>query len=485
MAYKGIPEDLVTSVNPLELVGYLVSSGWQKIDRVKGQIALFRNNSLKGLFEVAVPLDPTYSDYFLRMADAIESLAEFEEKSPRELLATIAKAHNDQSDVLTSRLRTSAERFGGLPDLRVASSILAQLAKAIDVASEFERDTSEKPSEIAPFRLAHSRVGSYCIDVISPVNSQTDEQAIINRKAIERIMRGLSYAERATNNQNPSALINNTADGFDANLCKIFAEFCEELTDFDVDFSVNLSNKIESSLEVASPRLCEESAQYLWAAADAIKKDFEEFGTVTGGVLECHDRSRIPGAREGSGRRRVRVSFSDPDLGTRSRIITAYVSEDDYQKAMFAHGNRRMVRVSGTINKTTGRWIINAADSFEVLDAIIQNNDIANPQRTSQLSPASARVLRPRSGGSLIHKLRDAVEEGLLPKKFTRLEYYEWIRKHNVRHAKGAYSSETIRKTLDNFSIGSTSGTGGPTGALRRTTESVNGTNVTYFEFVE
>lgn len=484
MSYKGVDPDLLRPLSPLDLADYLSSSGWQKVDGVKGPIALFRKFVRKAPVDVAVPLDASFSDYELRMAEAVNALAQTEQISPDHLVSIIIQSKCGQGDILTSRLCTSSDFDDGLPDLKRASIILLKLTRAIEVATDFERDTAEKLGEIIPFRLAHTRAGSYCFDIVAPIVSEEDDGSKLNRKSIERIMRGLCYAEESTLLQSPDPLIKNAQNGFDAHLCKAFAELCEEFIDFDVDFSVSFSRKIPSALDSSRHRLSVESAQYLWAAAEAIGRDLEEYDDITGVVLECHDKSRISG-NKGVGRPRIRLAITDTSTGNHNRIVTVYVDEARFQEALVALGTGRLVKVSGLINKTSGRWIINSAEHFEVLEIVHQAKTEKPSSRNAQVKPAEPRVLAPSTGSSLIHKLRDAVQSGQLPKRFTRTEYYNWIKNYNIRHVRGKYSQETIRKTLDNFCVGSTSGTGGPTGSLRRIVERMDGKEVTYFEFIE
>src|SRR5438477_5209964 len=77
MNYKGLPVQNVQRVPYTEAQQYAVSKGWERVPGVEGDMAAYRRPESRR-WEVIIPQDRTFSDYALRMAEAIATLADFE-----------------------------------------------------------------------------------------------------------------------------------------------------------------------------------------------------------------------------------------------------------------------------------------------------------------------------------------------------------------------------------------------------------------------
>src|SRR5437879_2497018 len=85
MTHDEIPVETARLVTPRALKGYAEGLGWQQVKGVNGAIAVYQN-PVSSLRQMIVPLDRKLDDYGERMADAIQKLAEFEKRSPGEIL---------------------------------------------------------------------------------------------------------------------------------------------------------------------------------------------------------------------------------------------------------------------------------------------------------------------------------------------------------------------------------------------------------------
>ena len=116
MNYRGLPIPLVQRVAYTEAQQYALSTGWQRVSGVKGDIAVYRRPESKR-WEVIIPQDRTFSDYALRLAEAIASLAEFErvENERRTATQLLSDLLLPASDVLRFSLEGAAEQDGTAP----------------------------------------------------------------------------------------------------------------------------------------------------------------------------------------------------------------------------------------------------------------------------------------------------------------------------------------------------------------------------------
>ena len=75
MSYRNLPEDLVELVNPVDVRGYALAEGWERVEGVNGTIALYHHPG-SDLDQLIVPLDPAVDGYGRSMADVIARIAE-------------------------------------------------------------------------------------------------------------------------------------------------------------------------------------------------------------------------------------------------------------------------------------------------------------------------------------------------------------------------------------------------------------------------
>ena len=77
-----LPEKLLLQITPLSLQEYARSTGWSKAQQVRSLI-LYRTSDNKA--EAAVPIHPDFSDYALRVNEAIAVFATRENRTPSEV----------------------------------------------------------------------------------------------------------------------------------------------------------------------------------------------------------------------------------------------------------------------------------------------------------------------------------------------------------------------------------------------------------------
>ena len=111
MSYKGLPEQLVARINPVDARAYALASGWQRRQTVNGKVAIYSHPS-SDLDQLLIPLDSAISDYATRMAEVIANLAETENRPAFEVLNDLLVP---PSDVLRFRLDEPESETGLIP----------------------------------------------------------------------------------------------------------------------------------------------------------------------------------------------------------------------------------------------------------------------------------------------------------------------------------------------------------------------------------
>ena len=93
--YKGLQRDAVEQLVAANVCRYLLDTGWERVEnlpeRVASDITVFRRQREGELQEVIVPLNRQQREHYCRrMAEAVSDLAEYEGRTPGEVVGWLA-----------------------------------------------------------------------------------------------------------------------------------------------------------------------------------------------------------------------------------------------------------------------------------------------------------------------------------------------------------------------------------------------------------
>jgi hypothetical protein len=129
MNYRGLPLLLVQRVAHTEAQQYALSTGWQRVQGVKGDIAVYRRPDSKK-WEVVIPQDRGFSDYALRMAEAVAAFTDFErvENDHRTARQVLNDLLLPAADIMRFSLEGGLTQDGTIP-LEVAVDLITGLRR--------------------------------------------------------------------------------------------------------------------------------------------------------------------------------------------------------------------------------------------------------------------------------------------------------------------------------------------------------------------
>lgn len=111
MRRETFPASLLKAVTPHALRLYAQASGWQRVEGVNGDFAVYAKPETP-MRQLIVPLDEQFDDYAERVAEAIHRLAEFDHRSAGEVLNDLTVP---PADVLRLRMQSREADSGTLP----------------------------------------------------------------------------------------------------------------------------------------------------------------------------------------------------------------------------------------------------------------------------------------------------------------------------------------------------------------------------------
>lgn len=233
-----------------DLKAYLDAQGWHPTERIGDKALVYvPGGAAAEPVEILVPTRDDLGDYASRMAEAVQTLAELEQRSA---LAVYSDITTSGFDVV--RLRAPSEDADGAIAIedgvtlyREAENLMLSAAcAAVDTRRNYHlRKVTEATDYLKSVRLGPSERGSYVLTIFSPVQPRLGGQQRLelgdepfSRMVTLRLADALAAAKRAAD----SAVADNAFDPFDAavaegvsaNLCEAVAHLAEAARGIDI-----------------------------------------------------------------------------------------------------------------------------------------------------------------------------------------------------------------------------------------------------------
>lgn len=363
------------SIGPWALKAYLQGAGWMPVGEVSGKAVVWRHPSY-GEAEIVQPLRQTLGDYGARLADAIATLAELEERGKEELLEDIRSSGCDR---LEFRLSGSFVGYGALPILAAAEAYghLRELVVAGMRAAIQKRPSFSGPWPVwathylEQVTVGRPRAGSYSIVVLSPLpqssaNAQEGsfggDMDPFSRRVVVTLLRAcdavLEAAQVEGAIERAHAFRTSVAVGVSANLCDALAG----VGDLGVRAEIKgwLSSQVPGPTGWPSRSMAFESElrEHLREAARTLRamervEAFELAGRVVGlqRAFEGQGGIAIVKGHTPKGERRVRVSLD----------------HEQYPTALRAHSAGRQVVCRGRLVREGRQWALDDVVALSIV----------------------------------------------------------------------------------------------------------------------
>ncbi len=354
-------------LNPLEVRAYLIDTGWSEARVLAGRGSFWLHPSGSG-GEVPLPHDRSIGDFAERMRDAVEVLAQVEERSPLAVLTDLERAG---LDVIRVRLVSSEIEDGSVPLDRgvelMESARNTVYASAWAASAKHRRAYyySRPPKNVSDFmagvRLGQTERGSYVVAIETPVAPELHEQTERTPEPFGRIVTrtmtsALQVLLEAANRGNAKEIERAVSSGVSANLCSSIADALS-LTGAQGELEVRVSWARTRRVSDATPGkisfpsylggVIGEFAGLLRSISEI--EGFELEGTVY--QLRQDTEAIILGLVDGR-YRKVRLTFPP---GFREQMIRAYQ-------------DRSILRCSGELRQAGKSSELHNARSFSIED---------------------------------------------------------------------------------------------------------------------
>lgn len=364
--------DVLLTIRPLDVTVYLRNTGWQETES-NGAWSVWVRNTEYGIAELMVPLDKLKRDYLLRISDVVNALEEVENRSS---LAIVADLTNPSADIirLPANYNSAADGTITIEDgIAFVSNIREMmLAGACSAIKPRPIHPTRKPNDAVSYvnriRLGQTERGSYVFKIISNVAPrltadqktqgelfESTEHDPFERKVTTTLAKALEAmghaAQRAASTGNIDPFDEAVALGLSANLC---------------DAVVALAGKMDPSKGLpirftwSAARPIDVNVPTLVVLTDDMLPFIQEAGRVFREKLPEPDvevRGYVVSLRRGESDPTGIVQIVDVD-NPRGRKISVELFDTDYQRALDAHRDGKIVQCSGELRKQGRDYVL-------------------------------------------------------------------------------------------------------------------------------
>ena len=363
MIGHGVDPDTLSQIGLRSLYAYLRSRGWREMDSFGDSVYVYGREGEDE--ELLVP-GSRLSDYGRRVFDILVTLSSSE---GRDVRAVIRDVSLSEYDLVRVRL-PEADVQGSVPvgagvslvqesrDLLLAAACSAWRPQRAFRAGRVQ----EAADYMRTVRLGQTEVGSFVVNLLSPVPPSLDGMVADNRglfpepyarRVTRTLVSGLSSAEQAVASVNLGSGIEEFESkvglGVSANLCDAIVGLLSVEGRQVVDVSVSWSLVREAPGERERMLFGASDAAVLREASLGLKFRQERPNERVAGY--------VSGLARGQAERRGRATLKAMVDGALSSVRVDF-GPVDYGRIVEAHGHRLGVSLEGDLRREGQRWVL-------------------------------------------------------------------------------------------------------------------------------
>lgn len=377
---------LLQNFNYKSLVEYLELTGWQLSPSSNQKWKVFEGapDYYGEPLEIVLPQNIHTPDVMHYLAKATNILSALTDEDPEIV------SHNIQffnRDILRIRNIETAEKSS--ISLNLASQQVPQLKSLVAYAACSEVDPvpshinsrkSAAKTMVRHYQFGHTFRGSFGYTVESPVSEDLHSQdrmftkgvsyRPLERRVMERIVRGLVHTKLATETQDVQIIIDGYGEGLNSNMCKSLVKMSPDRYS-PIEYSISWSPLLYPSEDIKQPEtilVSELSYEHLAYAAAVLEQLEPKEITITGFVKELKTDDN-PLGTETSRTVIIDVTSASDDVPSR---VSISLNTIDYQKAIAAHGDWLPITIKGILQRRFGsQWYIVKYSDFSVTPRLL------------------------------------------------------------------------------------------------------------------
>ncbi|WYD81436.1 MAG: hypothetical protein V8K32_03430 [Candidatus Electrothrix gigas] len=367
------PSELIRGISIFDLRSFLKSKGWQEIAHRNSKLSVFQGpvNDAGVPLELFLPYSNNFEDFDKRMYDIFRLISNLYEIEPLKL-ASLLKCFNrdnffvkispNDKSLFSIPLERAKKEIQGIRNLFVYSACSEKKALPHHVyPSTVGYQMAEK------IRFGHTFHGSFGFSIETPVIEEFKQLDLfsppIERRVIERIVRGIKDTTEAVTKKDPDILVANFSSGFNSRMCEAIVEMGNAF-EIPIELSVQWAGNLppsEDVLDFKSKMFGAEEISCLKYAAEKLKEVLPERTLIIGKVVNLH--SNDPTSE--NGKRTIILKHYHEEYGNIDVRIELGISQ--YLQAIEAHKERDLLELQGLLERKGSVWLLEAVSDLKVL----------------------------------------------------------------------------------------------------------------------
>jgi len=357
MNYETRPRELLRLVKPQQVRGYALAKGWQRVQGVNGEIALF-DHSHSQWRQLVVPMDETFDDYDKRVFEVVQTLSEIESRPGTEILNDLLMP---DSDVLRFRVTSASTARGLVPLIEgialvegAKKSLLAAACSVVNPVSHHPRMSwTEALQMIGACQLGQTVRESFTLALSCPIRAVESEQPSLTgedpftRSATSLLMRSIDRVVRAIEADRETDVFEakETEPVVSANLCDAILQMQPSAEQAALAISASWATTLPPRARI--PAAVRIKAEYFPIIEDIYKELLPTRAPASslffGKVVTLNGQPGDDGRMQGE--TTLALLHDEEILKARADL-----GPDDYQKAVDAHRKDQPIKLWGVLH---------------------------------------------------------------------------------------------------------------------------------------
>lgn len=367
--------EALRALNPIDILSYLDAQGWQRLSVSNKRVVCLLDKPNSGDFEVVVPLDNTFRDYMIRVAELLHTLEQAEARSQLELLKDITT-----SSVDLMRIEPDIETWpDGSVGIEQGNALVQQtrdmlLAAACATVKPSKMYPNRKPQEAIEYmrkaRLGQTEKGSFVLTILSPVNPYLSSQLKLfpdeipfERRVMEMLFRALvavreaSIAGMTEHSFEPFGVA--VENGVSANLCEALVGLYNQADIKSLTFKMTWARTRQRNPNAISlAQITKDIIPIVDEGGRWLRQTAPRENTTVAGMPYVLEH------RYGEGHQIIVSTVID----SKPRKVHIDLSEAEYAKAMDANKNERMIKCDGVLTRDGRRFTLTQPSPIELIE---------------------------------------------------------------------------------------------------------------------
>jgi hypothetical protein len=366
-----------SAIDPRLLFRYLANHGW-RLDPAKNSIrrAWLPEDENNESLEIFVSENSKrHRDVYF----AINTLSQLYDKTTDSLINEIRSL---PYDIITSKIPSEYVRNDSI-ELRIAASYIDKMkdflassaTTELSGSRAYKRVVKEAVEYSESCRFGHTFKGSFGFQIESPVGLNdeptsfgVEQLAPFERRVIERVARGFSSLESASEHQDPSIIVAES-HGFSANMCDSIADIIESIEVSEIEFGIAFSPEWINTANVSKKgyTVGYQQVEILRNASSAMRINEPSRVThIVGRIKKLQAEGNPSDLLEDKSKRQIDVAWVNED----SQLVNVKVllPPQDYLSAVEAHKAGASILATGMLSKNGRSWQLTEVTSFIVVD---------------------------------------------------------------------------------------------------------------------